>query len=163
MPKKIKHINSVKSIKAFTIIEIIVALIISALVISLAYILLMNSEIYFDKLKEQSSHSIRYIDFYSTLKNDIHQCNSVSTEQNEIILSFDQHKITYRIEDNFVERSIPNKETSKFNVVIEDIEVKYLKNTKLVNEIILKIHGTNLFEVNYLKQYSNQTLVKEKL
>ena len=163
MPKRTNYINKFRSVNAFTIIEVIVSLLISSIVISLAYTIFINSETYFENIKRQSSYSIQYIDFYSVLKKDINRSNSIAFKNNELILKFDNDQVIYILEDEYVEREVLNKRTNTFDIVIKDIEVKYLKNSKFVNEIIIQIQGVNLFEVNFIKQYSGQSLVNAKL
>ncbi len=163
MPKRTKHININHSIKAFTIIEVIVSLLISSIVISLAYTVFINSETYFENIKKQSSYSIQYIDFYSVLKRDINRSNSIAYINNELILKFDNDQVIYSFEDEYVEREVLNKRTNTFDIAISNIDVKHLKNTKFVNEIIIQIQGVNLFEVNFIKQYSRHSLVNAKI
>lgn len=150
-------------IKAFTLIEIMVALLISGIVISMAYVILTNSQLYFDKLKNQSSYSIQYIDFYSILKKDIDRSNTILMNNNELIITTDDNRISYKLENNFFERTDLTKKINKFDINIIDIEVKYLKDTKFVNEVILQIQGINNYEINFVKQYSRQTLVNANI
>ncbi len=155
--------DNIKHFKAFTIVEVIVSLLISSIVISMAYIIFINTELYFEKIKQQNAFTIQYIDFYSILKKDIHKSNAIEVKYGELIISFDYGNVVYRFEEDFIERVSVNEEVKQFNIQVYNLDYIRLKETRLVNEIILQIQGNEVFEVNFLKHYSKQTLVNTNI
>lgn len=137
----------VNKIKAFTLIETIIALAITSVVIGLASLIFMN---FGSMKKKQNADNDKYailMKFINILNYDIVTCSKVIGDETEIILEFDTipYKTTYLFDENEIIRNVKNK-SDTFNFVLQDIELLRLKEDY---ELITTFNG-NIIEDNYL-------------
>ncbi len=146
-----------KKVSAFTIIEIIVAMLISGIVISASYTIYFNFKVLFIETQLEFEENSRILLLQSLLKRDFREADFIKSRNDELIINFaDKEKIYYEIEEDFIVRN--NQEiVDTFFIIIDDYYIGKLKNNLLyVDEIILYIELEELeFPIHITKKYTN--------
>lgn len=148
-------------LKAFTLIETIVALAITSIVIGLASLIFMN---FASLQKKQNTDNDKYaslLQFINTLNYDFETSSNVTGDETEIILEFDTipYKTTYLFDENEIIRNVKNK-SDTFNFITQDIELLRLKEDyELITTFTGNIIQDNyVFPVKILKEYPRSLL-----
>ncbi|MHC1705773.1 MAG: type II secretion system protein J [Tenuifilaceae bacterium] len=130
-------IHSNRRVKAFTIIELMVAMVIFVTVISLGLLLWSNVNSGIGKIQKDSEVFYEYVSFITTLEKDFSQAVDISNSGIQLDLSNDIEDISYVFHPDSIIRSINNRNT-KFNLKVVNYDFKYFKSTDLIDWINLR-------------------------
>lgn len=140
-------------LKAFTILELLVAIFISGMVISAAYsvFIFSNKQIY--KFTSIKANIRDYFEISSTLKRDFESAQKVlQVNEQELEMHLSDKTISYRFETNYITRHI-NMQTDTFHfstTIIELNTLMYNLNENLVDYIKLDINNN---AISFYKDY----------
>ncbi len=147
-------------IKAFTIIEVAVTMVLSSIVVGSAiYVFFTFNKVLFATNKNNLI-DLELIQLQQILKSDFIKADEINYQYGSIVIKFmNEEKTFYDIEDQVIIREAVNG-IDTFNIEVYDIYVYYnSENSKLVNELILDIEIDNLdFPIHVIKKYPNSKL-----
>ena len=149
-----------KKLKAFTMIELMVAMIVSSIVIGIALTIYMNLNQYYLDFKEKGKMDSELLMLVSTFRSDMDKSYEVHGDNSDLTLVFEAGKtINYSFEGNCVIRT-KSEVTDTFYNKVQEIEVNYLDNeNKYVNDILINIkQGEFVFPLHITKEYSRDLL-----
>lgn len=162
-----------RQLKSFTLIEMILALIISSLVIMSAYfsVLFIFKHYYLLKSYQSKNHSI--LDFRNAILTDFFYAEQIEVLQENLICSSKESskKVEYKFSDNHVLRLF-NSSTDTFKISILEKKLFYNDipqniNNGIIDELILTIDQNGnrsefFLEKKYaVKDYMEYTLTNE--
>ena len=152
-----------KKLNAFTIVELVTAMAISAVLVSLGYLCLTIQSHNFDKYRRRTSAmaTLRLLEARSTLDIDEAEWVRDTLEAKQWVINRRHETIHYRVYPKFVIRET-GLQTDTFAIGIRSVNVGYLDDTtRLVNEIrILARIGEDTLPITLNKQYSATQIMK---
>jgi prepilin-type N-terminal cleavage/methylation domain-containing protein len=148
-------------LKAYTLMEVMVALIIGSVVISLAVMAFLTIKKEVDNEYVIQNEAQKVLRIRTLMENDFFACDHIQYKNKQLRFYKDNNmKKRYRFHDEFVVRST-HSHSDTFLIVVNDIQCKYLfKQSKLVSSFSftifpIKHHSRNL---HFIKQYSHNFL-----
>nr|WP_321234605.1 type II secretion system protein [uncultured Psychroserpens sp.] len=108
--------NRTIKIRAFTLLESLITLMLISIIIALSYALINLIGKQLSLFEKENTQLLEYNLFNSTLINDINNSNDFTIEDNHLLLEFyDNSSIDYYIKKNMVLRATNNKQDA-FNI-----------------------------------------------
>ncbi|HCT31378.1 MAG TPA: hypothetical protein DIW31_11775 [Bacteroidales bacterium] len=132
--KKLLKNNTNQQLKAFTIMELMVAMVLFVTIISLGILLWSNVNNGLKKIQSDSDVFYEYISFITTIQRDMDQALTVSHAGINLDLNNDVEDIAYTFYPDSVIRAI-NAVKTKFNLKMVNYEFNYYNKTDLVDGI----------------------------
>ncbi len=131
-------IHITPKLKAFTIMELMVAMVLFVTVISLGVLLWSNVNNGLRKIQNDSEVFYEYVSFVTTLDKDFNQAVFISYAGIRLDLSNDIEDISYTFHADSIVRSINNRNT-KFAIKTINFELNYFQKTDIIDGINLNI------------------------
>lgn len=151
-----------KRLKAFTILELLVSMLLSGIVISLILTFYLQFRKYLVTLEHNSGSDREIALFSNVLKRDFDRAAMIIPVDKEIIQCITSHQvIRYDFEDDRYILRLENNRTDTFNIRWTNLEwKKYSDRTNLINEFSfdIKIDKDLYFPVSEEKRYPAQVL-----
>lgn len=129
------HIES--KVKAFTIMELMVAMVIFITVISLGLLLWSNVNNGLGKIQRDSDVFTEYVSFITTIEKDLNQAVFITNSGIRLDLSNDIEDISYTFFPDSIIRSINNLNT-KFGLHTTSYEFNYFQKTDIIDGVNLQ-------------------------
>ena len=164
-----------KKVKAFTLIELTVALVISALVVSFALLIYRQVNQSFDIFKRSANEQIGVVQFQEILRQDIEKSDSIILNKPKGIIllnrtvGFDQDKNVTRVKYNWskkrVMRQAQNFAKDSFDMEIKKVTVSLLGKkaegqNQLIDQLDMEIEEGKKLKFIFTKQYAAKDLIK---
>lgn len=155
----IKPLKEAKKLKAFTIMEILITMIVSSIAISLIIGLYLNNQKALLQYMNISSVYSNNLDFLTLIKTDIEQSNYIIEAYSGIELHNKKQIIEYQFLESQVIR-YTRTQADSFPVKIRDYEFLYLNNNSQWIEYINLSLNVDVFEKDILlsKSYTKDVL-----
>lgn len=155
-----------KTIKAFTLLEMMIALVLSSIVFSISFVCYSMILKQFLNYKHSSTLIQEAGQLQTTLQTDFF--NSQLIQYNDItatFIFFERPSVKYLFVKDFVLRESNNR-TDTFHVLVGKPEVRYelnlLRENSLVNDLRLNLKVAEADEVfHFVKRYSSYDLMNE--
>lgn len=155
-------------LKAFTIIEMIVALILMAIVVSIAFaaLSLTNKQLYSFQKRFDTMSDYRLLQ--NALSQDMQHAESVTREAHTLRCINDQQQVLYTFEDSVVVRQDAASSTDSFFFQVDSVFLGFegtlqQKEGGLIDEIRLSLkRKEEAFTVHQRKNYDASTLTTPK-
>jgi type II secretory pathway pseudopilin PulG len=137
------HIN--QKVNAFTIVELMVAMVIFVTVISLGLLIWSNVNHGLGKIQKDSDVFNEYASFVTTIEKDFNQAVSITNSGIRLDLSNDIEDISYTFHPDSIIRSM-NKRNTKFNLKTTSYEFNYFNKTDIIDGVKLqfKLNGKEI-------------------
>lgn len=152
-----------KSIKAFTMLEALISLILTGIIIALSYSLftLVNKQMAL--FEKENTAVIEYNLFNSTLANDINNSNDFEYQDSNLILeNYAKPQVIYRFENSFITRVVENHKLDSFK--IQTFEQDYKIITPKHSQLNMSLRLLNdTIQVNYFLNKQNSSVINQKL
>jgi prepilin-type N-terminal cleavage/methylation domain-containing protein len=155
-------------LKAFTLMELIVGMIISSIVIAMAATGFRIVKVQFMEYKKTNDRIQQWTTLEYLLSKDAAECDRLErVNKNSFVARYPLDEITYRGMKNAVLRTQANM-TDTFNIGPSEMEMhlfndRALTENGLIYKLGLKMKTSGESQVYYLtKQYSAQTLMSEE-
>ncbi|MBS1509227.1 MAG: type II secretion system protein [Bacteroidetes bacterium] len=153
-----------QKLKAFTIVELVVVMIISAITLATIYTVYLLVKKQYLRQTEKVEQLNSYLQFKNTFSADFNRADSVknNTEKKSVICYVDSSKISYEFSAKAIVRRY-NAFTDSFLVFSYDPDVKTQENSELINYIAFKMvpyKDTVFWQLT--KQYDANCLQKIK-
>jgi competence protein ComGF len=152
-----------RPIKAFTMLEALISLILTGIIIALSYSLftLVNKQM--TLFEKENTAIIEYNLFHSTLTNDINNSNNFEYTDDELVLkNYFKPYIIYKFKTNYVTRSIDHHKPDSFK--IQTFNTNYKTITPKHNQLNMSISLLNdTVQANYFLTKQNSSVINQKL
>lgn len=152
-----------KRIKAFTMLEALISLILTGIIIALSYSLfaLVNKQMAL--FEKENMSIIEYNLFNSTLANDINNSNNFEYQDNELVLeNYAKPQVTYRFETNYIIRALEGHKQDSFKLQVFNRDYKSITpKYNQLNMSLLLLNDT--IQVNYFLTKQNSSVINKKL
>lgn len=143
-------------LKSFTLIELIVALVISSVVILLSFWFLTNSQHYLYVEEENLSSKNQSLTFLSRFERDVAMCDYIEYKNHGFdIITNDSVKSSYYLEDDFIVVEKDNVNDTLF------AEISNIDTICVYNKLGLIIIQDILFEIELKSQKASIIMHKE--
>jgi hypothetical protein len=142
-----------KKINVFTIVEIVLAMLLSSIVIFLAYRFYADMERYVMKSISDKNRNSELL-FRTVLKKDIMEASRIMSIDSGMVMVNDTMRIKYLFEDSSIQRIANSRDTFLFTVVDRKFwndTLIILENNKVINRIDLTLMIDNR-ELNILER-----------
>ena len=147
-------------LKAFTVLEIIIVLLISGIVIALSLNIYLNMEKLFYRILSDGNKYNEIMFFHNRLKNDFDKAKYVKIEIDELIIyKEDWDIIKYNLGSDYLTVSA-NNITDTLKLKIKNYNFEYLnEESRLISDFSLELkYNNNNFPFYFTKKYSNKVL-----
>jgi Tfp pilus assembly protein PilE len=158
-----------KNIRAFTILEVTITMLIAGLLIALAYTSYLIVIKSYHAFKDKNEHMVMLTGLDHVLARDFDRAEFISKNDSGIILKDKTRRITYTFTPDFVARTSNKTDTFKVQAreiytAFENIPVTAIQPTEEQNRVD-ELSFTLFFQdgkipYHYLKQYSSGNLIK---
>lgn len=149
-----------KQLKAFTIIEMLVVLVLSALVFGIASSAWLYFERLNSKINNDQSYLVSFNKFDYLIKNDVNNANEISGTETDLFFKMNSQKIHYQFLDTAIVR-IQDEISDTINIHYKKQIYFAEKSNDLINKIgfIFELYNNSISK-NYTKWYDNKTLLE---
>jgi type II secretory pathway component PulJ len=148
-------------VKAFTVLEMLFVMMLSAIVTGLTYMYFTQLSHYLKKSSTSDNTYLNYRMFDFVYKKDLDQSGTIHYNgKDEILLKINDEEITYQIDDESIIREA-DQTTDTFNFKVSNLEVHELESHKqLVSSIRFDavFDSINFLTNYYMKEYSSEIL-----
>lgn len=148
-------------VKAFSFLEVLVAIVISGIVISTVYAVYVFTYKQYFKYSTIKTNMHNYVEFTSVLNTDFEKAKKVlRTSDYEIEMQQNDKNINYQFNNNYVLRTV-NLTSDTFLFAISNLEMKLLNelnNEQLIEYITLTAKDNNL---TFFKDYGAIAKIEE--
>jgi len=151
-----------KKVKAFTIIELTVSLLISSIVIGITYYAFLFFTKQYHSYQRKSDTFSEYRLFKKAFQHDLENANFVTDSvPNTILMRGGGHEIVYAWDSNNIKRQ-KGEITDSFRLKKNKVAVNYINDTlPLAKQIIVRFaFNKTFFETMFTKQYSAGELME---
>jgi uncharacterized protein YqkB len=151
-------------LKAFTITELVVASILTAITVVAAFSVFQIINAQYDSHRTDSDYSIEIGQLSILLKRDFEEALKVETNPDEIRLTLYNHKVHYLFKAGTVERIVFQEEEYKqeFRLNFIDIVTSFQNKQRsygLIDVLTIRIQESEkTITLNFKKQYSSKDL-----
>ena len=155
-----------KKFRSFTIIELVMSLLISSIVIGIAYYVLLFFNKQYTLNQNKSQVTDEFLLFRQAMEKDFDKAEMIS-DSLDLFLVFkyqpSHSNIIYRIDTNNIVRQFENV-TDSFSVKNNGYKTFHVNdNSNLISQVLFQIKLNNIiFETSFSKQYSAAQLMKEE-
>jgi len=156
-----KHQN----LKAFTLVELVVVMILSSVIATIAFFSIQNVQSQYSNFEQQTDTVLEISHFQTVLASDFEQSKLVHCEENSLHLIYENYKIQYQFAPSWVTRSVENQFIDTLRIPSSLVSFYYkskLISQGRVDKFQLKY---TLFKNPYQqileKEYSSETLWSE--
>lgn len=153
--------KSSNSVKAFTLLELIVVMLISGIVFTLAGGVYLTWLKTYNKWHSKTESEQTFYLLNNRLSNEMDQCWVAKGVGNELFLTFkDREAVNYTFDNKMILRRCDlATDTFKFNIITSSFRTFEVDGDELVDEISLSlVINIDTFNLNVNKRYSNETL-----
>jgi prepilin-type N-terminal cleavage/methylation domain-containing protein len=152
-----------KRIKAFTLLELLVAMAITGLVVSIAGLAYNMLGRQFHTYKKESNEIASVFSFDSRLRTDILDAMHITWEENKLLLHrSEKEKLEYRFSGGYILRN-DGARTDTFHIIPADIKLLYIGEEQeygTVDEVYFEAEVLGEHEIfHYIKSYSASDLL----
>lgn len=151
-----------KQLKAFTILEALLSLMVLSIIISLSYLMfsLFNKQMII--LEKENAAVLQYNLFNSTIKYDINSANDYIIENEILTLKrYDESEITYHFNKNNILRQ-KKAITDTFKILTTDY--KYIETNSAINSkrmaLTLQVLNDKIVSYYFLNKSGSETINK---
>jgi type II secretory pathway pseudopilin PulG len=152
-------------VRSFTIIELIMAMLISSVIISMVYYVYILFNHQFSNYREKANAIDEYLILQKALQTDMGSADVISTPSATEITCSDLPEgkmLSYTFSSEFITRS-NGEATDTFHIKNSGYEPTYFKETTMVEILVLKISVSGVpFRTTYKKLYSACQLMKQQ-
>lgn len=152
-----------KRIRAFTMLEALISLILTGIIIALSYSLftLVNKQMAL--FEKENTAVIEYNLFNSTLANDINNSNDFEYQDSNLILeNYAKPKVTYRFDNSVITRVIENHKLDSFKIQTFGKNYKIVTPKQSQLNMLLRLLNDTI-QVNYFLKKQNSSVINQKL
>lgn len=151
-------------LKAFTILEVTVAMIIAAVCIGIAYSaysIMKQSYLQYDSKNKKIAEIVL---LEKLLKKDFSEANRIIRTETGFAVNSDKQDVSYRINELSILRTQNSVRTDTFNVAVKDLAMLFTGSPSRVGEPVDKLEVKAVFEdqpfeVVFSKTYSSADLI----
>lgn len=155
-----------QKIRAYTLIEVAVAMLLAGICISICYTAYGIINNYYQNFQQKNQTTDQVLTLKHVLEKDFLQSKSILRSEKGIKLDQDSTAINYLFEQGYILREIPEFHTDTFKIAAQDLRLAFesveVQEDSLVDEIkftvILAKGITVPMQVN--KHYSSENLFK---
>lgn len=151
------------NINAFTLLEIILVLIISAIVVSLVFSVILNLKKTFYSFYTKQERVLGMLQFKNTIERDIDDAIFIVTSnEKDYIMVSAIDSVVYNITDHHIVRNKDNHNDTFFisSEILNVCYVTTVADKHLVKSIMLKINDpVEITNVSFLKNYTSADLM----
>jgi prepilin-type N-terminal cleavage/methylation domain-containing protein len=149
----------IKPAKAFTLIELMVAMLISSVVIGIAMGIYVNLQKYALKSTEKDHFYKELLFFESSFRRDIENCCTIQAKSQELFIQNSSQLIIYDFSQEYILREWPDK-IDTFHIPVTGFDLEYLDSEQAyINEIQLEFSfGGDAIPYYISKTYSRDLL-----
>lgn len=161
-----------KKIKAFTLLELIVVLILSGVVTLMAYYMLNVTRSYYHKFNEKEQSISTLSKLAMIIDQDFHKANTITGGGSIVSCNFETHEVTYQFLSAYAVRSQSIVQDT-FYLTINDMILKRIderhttingmSENDLVQELQLIVGLEDSVFLHFKKVYSASTLFQTQL
>jgi prepilin-type N-terminal cleavage/methylation domain-containing protein len=157
--------NMNNKIKAFTLMEVTVAMLLSAICISICYSAYHLIESYYHSFNEQNAQNDNFLMLKQTLQHDFSKSRLCMKAEDGIALEMDSTTIYYHFEPDFMTRKINEIHTDTFKLSITSPNYYFEHEPILAIDTIDQIDfgviskKDGIIPIRILKHYSAQDLI----
>ena len=148
-------------LNAFSILEVLVAIVISGIVVSTAYSVYIYSGKQFFKFRAVKAETTNYFEFTSTITRDFESAKKVVQKSDyEMEMQLANQNINYQFESTYILRTI-NLQIDTFFFTVENMEyntLNKLSNEPVVDYLKLTLKNNSL---TYYKDYGAIIKIEE--
>jgi prepilin-type N-terminal cleavage/methylation domain-containing protein len=152
-------------VRAFTIIELIMAMLISSVIISMVYYVYILFNHQFSNYREKVNAIDEYLILQKALRTDMESADAISAPSaSEITCSIIREKemVVYTFSNGYIARSCGDARDT-FHIKNSGYEATYFKETGLVETLVLKVSVSDgPFRNTCQKLYSACQLMKQQ-
>lgn len=155
-----------RNLKAFTILEALISLILISIIIALSYSLINLMGKQLTLFEKENAQVLEYNLFNTTLKNDIENSNDFEVDKEQLhLMSYNDNEITYIINGSDVWREQQNN-VDTFKIHVTDYKfISNLANTQMILNLTLTLLNekitANYFLDRNMSQIINNTYFNE--
>jgi hypothetical protein len=160
MSKYLKKINIQNKIKAFTLHEIVVALILSFFVLGILYLIynILNQHL----LKEYDNQFSKLLLLNSGIEMDFFYADSVIMESDHLYIFKDNQKKSYHFQQDMIIKSYGNETDTLFlGMLLKDLVYTAEKNWISQLELLIQ-EGKEEYLISFSKKYLPNQKLKNK-
>jgi prepilin-type N-terminal cleavage/methylation domain-containing protein len=151
-----------KQLKAFTLIELLTVIVLSSIIITMAYLAMSNTQSQFRLFENTSNQSLEIYNFKTTFALDIENAQFIKISSNSLLLQEEKNDIIYTFNENEITRKTTYSSTS-FGISV--IETHALLSNKTTTEGFIDYFALTILSLNdettlkYNKEYSAKNLM----
>ncbi len=154
-----------KKIKAFTIIELLVAMTIAGIVVSFSILLFLQFQKYIYTFSGKLNYNNEILLFTNVLRFDFDKAEKIGNDGTAIIVRLTGDVINYEFSEEYILRQSIER-TDTFHVVCSDPEFKWIdKANEIVRSVYFEVHVDkhDYYPVKLNKLYPRQFLFEQDL
>jgi hypothetical protein len=159
--------------KAYTLVEVIVTMLLSAIIIGIAITGYSMTNDQFRIFDTSTKQSLDVLQFDAMMKTDVDKCNAIFWEDNELILKGENNIIIYSFDDEIILRKEQLQFEFEGEIKVKTIELRILKKATffeneqkdygIIDTFILSINNFGRTQIlPYSKRYSAVQLMNFK-
>ena len=154
-----------RKIKAYTLMEVTVAMLLSAITIAICYAVYTIMTGYFSSFKDKTNEAEELLYFKHVMERDIQRSNHLLYNENSIEMLGDSTSINYIFTDSSILRNLNTQRTDTFKVVAVDLKVFFEQQEILMPDTIDRLSfdlrlGKTKIPLQFNKFYSANDLFK---
>ena len=151
-----------QKIKAFTLLEVTVAMLLSAICIGICYTAFTLMNQYYGELKNRKDSIGNQLLINQLVSSDFDRAFKIEKLDSNINCSCDSGTISYKFSNSYVTRNQYGLKTDTLRIGVRDLTISYqdsLLADSLIKEIILTCQQKNKFvTMHFFKEYSSVNL-----
>jgi prepilin-type N-terminal cleavage/methylation domain-containing protein len=164
-----------KKLNAFTLIELTIALVLSAIIVSFALLIFRQVNQSYDIFKSTTEAQMQLIQFKEMLTHDIEQSNAIiKNEDNDFKLKIENlafdtigsiNTIEYSWTKNVIKRKVENLAIDSFRFDFIELKFSLFGNPVttqdgLIDGIYIRLNSNNQINLTFTKQYGAIDLIE---
>jgi len=146
--------------KAFTILEVIVSLLLSSIIIGMAILSYGMIEQQYRIFDEMTEENINLLQLHNHLRYDIDRADIIKYDNKQLVCNSLKSEIVYNLNDTYIKRNVikPIQREDSIAIALKDIQPSF-ENKQMEYGIIDKItlrfnHYEKMQNLTYNKKYS---------
>lgn len=148
-------------IKAFTIIELVVVMILTAIIATIAYLAIQNTQQSYSLFENNTDEALKISRFRTLLQKDFETSQYATFENNQLILTTEKGIIRYTFQESNINRTIKNV-SDNFEINSNNFITSFQKEPTNNGYIDFFQFNIQLFErertLSFIKKYSSVNL-----
>ena len=143
-----------QKVKAFTLMELTVAMLISALVIGITYTSYGIIVKYYSSFDNKDKEMAVLASLDHVLKRDFERAETVLKDTSGIVIKVDSDVVKYEFAPDFIIRRTTRADT--FKVTVQNLDMTFEQNP--VNELQTEAEQNRVDELTFSLRYQNETI-----